>query len=221
MSAPPPVAFSGAFLPLPSTRAHPCCQPEQTSPSRDLSPTLLSSSSWTGKRSSRLISHLLSVNRPAARSLAWLRWMGGKVPVGTEAVWREQKAPAASRCPEAPEERKQSRRLTLRGGFTRRRMNRPETIPPASLLLSAPRWTEQMRFICKSDWLPQADTSCGDRATPSQEASSSPFSRCPDPLAAFLLATKQVQKGRGIRRTLPLFPQLVHPGSPGWPWRGV
>ena len=126
-------------------------------------------------RSSRLISHLLSVNKPAARSLPWLRWLGGgNVPAETEAVWSEQKAPAASRCPEAPEERKQSRRLPLRGGFTRRRMNRPETIPPATLLLSAPRWTEQMRFICKSDWLPQTDTSCRDRTTPSQGASSSP-----------------------------------------------
>lgn len=84
-------------------------------------------------------------------------------------------------------------------------MNRPETIPPAKLPMSAPSWTKQMRFICKWDWLPRADTSCADRVTPSQGASSSPFTKCPAPLAVFLLVTKQVQKGRGIRQTLPLF----------------
>lgn len=167
---------------------------------------LLSSSSWKEMRSSCLISHLLPVNRPAARSLVWLRWLQGEVPLGRGCL-EPAEGPTANRCLAAPEERKQPRRLPLRGGFTRR-MNRPETISPVKLLLSASSWIKQMHFICKWDWLPRADTSCKDRVTPSKGASSSALLQCLGALAAFLMAAKEVQKGRGIRQTSHLFPHL-------------
>lgn len=63
-------------------------------------------------------------------------------PSGAEAVWSEQKVPKPAGALAAPEERKQPRRLPLRGGFTRTRMNRPETIPPAKLPMSVPSWTK-------------------------------------------------------------------------------
>lgn len=133
-----------------------------------------------GVRSSSLISHLLPVNKPAARSLC------GSGGCGKKSLWgggclEPAEGSTPSRCLAATEERKQPRRLPLRGGFTRRGMNRPEAIPPANLLLSAPSWTKQMRFICKRDWLLRADTSCRGLVTPSWEASSSPFSQCPGP----------------------------------------
>lgn len=153
--------------------------------------------------SSCLISHLLPVNRPAARSLVQLRWLPGEVP-GGPGLLEGAEGPTASRCPAAPEERKQPRHLPLRGGFTRRRMNRPETIPPANLLLSAPSWTKQMRFICEGDWLPLADASCETELLPPKEHHLL-SAQCPDPLAACPLAARQVQKGGGIREALPLF----------------
>ena len=85
----------------PSTRAHPCCQLEQTSPLLDLSPTLLSSSSWTGMRSSRLISHLLPVNRPAARSPVWLRWLRGEAPEGPR-PFGVSRRPHSQQVPSSP-----------------------------------------------------------------------------------------------------------------------
>lgn len=134
----------------------------------------------------------------------WLRWLRGK-PQRGRGLLELTEGPTVSRCLAVPEERKQPRRLP------------PEVVLPEQVWIGrkpSRQWTSSCQLQAGQNKCALSASEIGFRGPmhhakteySHQGASSSPFSQCLGPLAAFLLAAQQVQKGRGIK--LPLFPYL-------------